>query len=474
MSEGTRHLRIGWASDSLVPDRPALLRGMPKARIGKEVHDPITVTALALAAQNGERAILVSADLCAIDDGTMAAARECFAEQTPDVDPRLLVVNATHTHTSLSGIPGIYPQPNEDCMTPAETVAFMGASIARTAAEAWANRKSGSIAWGRGQAVAGHNRRIAYRSGESKMYGETADPGFSHAEGYEDHGVDLLYTYDNEARLTVVVVNLACPAQCSQGMSSISADFWHEARLDIRGRLGEGLFVLPQCSAAGDQSPEPLLHKAAERRMLALREGLPPEMLDVSMARRREIGRRLAAAVEETLPLASLDVRENVPFVHRIAEIELPMLEISAAQNADAEAELAAAKRALEKHDPATDWQAYSAPYRQVYRYTRLIERYRAQREKRTQTVEIHVIRLGDIVLATNPFELFLDFGEQLKARSGALQTFVVQLAGNGSYVPTERAVTGKGYGAEPVSNPIGPDGGRVLVEETLKIIGSL
>lgn len=54
------------------------------------------------------------------------------------------------------------------------------------------------------------------------------------------------------------------------------------------------------------------------------------------------------------------------------------------------------------------------------------------------------------------------------------MQTFVAQLAGNGSYVPTERAVAGKGYGAEPVTNPVGPDGGRMLVEENLKTIHSL
>jgi len=83
-------------------------------------------------------------------------------------------------------------------------------------------------------------------------------------------------------------------------------------------------------------------------------------------------------------------------------------------------------------------------------------------------------VRLGDIVIATNPFELFLDFGIQIKARSPAIQTFVVQLAGNGSYIPTERALAGKGYGAEPVSNPIGPEGGKMIVEETIKILKNL
>jgi len=37
---------------------------------------------------------------------------------------------------------------------------------------------------------------------------------------------------------------------------------------------------------------------------------------------------------------------------------------------------------------------------------------------------------MGDVAITTNPFELFVDFGVQIKACSPALQTFVVQLVG--------------------------------------------
>jgi len=30
----------------------------------------------------------------------------------------------------------------------------------------------------------------------------------------------------------------------------------------------------------------------------------------------------------------------------------------------------------------------------------------------------LHIIRLGNIAIATSPFELFLDYGNQIKARS--------------------------------------------------------
>jgi hypothetical protein len=89
--------------------------------------------------------------------------------------------------------------------------------------------------------------------------------------------------------------------------------------------------------------------------------------------------------------------------------------------------------------------------------------------------MELHVIRLGDIAITTNPFELFLDYGLQIKGRSPAEQTFILQLTGAwGAYLPTPEAVEGGGYSAVIESSIVGPAGGRVLVEETLKRIDAL
>ena len=96
---------------------------------------------------------------------------------------------------------------------------------------------------------------MAYADGTSRMYGKTDDPDFRNVEGYEDHSVNLLFTYDRDSQLTGVVVNLACPSQVSESLFELSADFWHETRQELRKRLGAGVQVLGQASAAGDQSP---------------------------------------------------------------------------------------------------------------------------------------------------------------------------------------------------------------------------
>lgn len=97
------------------------------------------------------------------------------------------------------------------------------------------------------------------------------------------------------------------------------------------------------------------------------------------------------------------------------------------------------------------------------------------EREESTITVSVHVVRIGGIVMATNPFELYLDYGTRIKARSKAVPTFVVQLSnGTYGYLPTKCSVAGGDYGGIPTSNEVGPEGGQELVEQTLEVIESL
>ena len=109
-----------------------------------------------------------------------------------------------------------------------------------------------------------------------------------------------------------------------------------------------------------------------------------------------------------------------------------------------------------------------------IKRAKNLEEHYNSQLSQPKYPVEIHAVRAGEIVFATNPFELYLDFGTRIKARSPAIQTFLVQLAGSGTYLPASRSVAGGAYGAVPASNTVGPEGGQELVESTLDLINSL
>ena len=90
-------------------------------------------------------------------------------------------------------------------------------------------------------------------------------------------------------------------------------------------------------------------------------------------------------------------------------------------------------------------------------------------------TMELHTIRLGDVAICTNPFELYSEYGVRIKARSEALQTFVVQLVGaSGGYLPTAEAIRGGHYSTEVYSNQVGPEGGNTLVDKTVTEINAM
>ena len=80
-----------------------------------------------------------------------------------------------------------------------------------------------------------------------------------------------------------------------------------------------------------------------------------------------------------------------------------------------------------------------------------------------------------NIAIGTNPYELFLDYGNQIKARSLAEQTFLIQLAnGADGYLPTEKAEKGGHYSAFISSGLVGHEGGDQLVRETLSVINGM
>jgi len=458
-------LLVGWASADVTPDQPVFLRGQFHARVSTHVQDPLTVTALALESA-GDQAVMVSCDRCTIEEGLLDECREALRDAASDLDGAKVFAGATHTHTAPEAQPRDWPDPDKPVMDGPEYRPVLVQGIVFAVVEAWRGRRPGGVSWALGHAVVGHNRRTSYLDGEARMYGSTDDAQFAGMEGYEDHSADLLFTWTPAGDLTGVVVNLACPSQVTEGDLFVSADFWHETRVELRKRLGADLFVLPQCAPAGDQSPHLLLHQAGEARMRGLR----------GVTEREEIGLRIADAVERVLPYARADIRGAVPLRHEVRALGLTRRRITEAALEEAkrgEAEDLARYERL-RHESPDNYTAISGAFGHARWYSNVQERFRLQTEQPTYPVELHVVRLGDVAFATNPFELFLDFGLRMKARSRAVQTFCVQLVGSGTYVPTERAVTGKSYGAGAASNAVGPEGGQELVEATVTLLEEL
>jgi hypothetical protein len=101
--------------------------------------------------------------------------------------------------------------------------------------------------------------------------------------------------------------------------------------------------------------------------------------------------------------------------------------------------------------------------------------RYDIQQTVDVFPIEMHVLKVGDVAFATNPFELFLNYGNQIRARSLATQTFLIQLScGSYGYLPTEKAEKGSHYSAFVSSGTVGHVGGEMLVRKTVSEINKM
>jgi len=450
-------LYVGGSTVDITPDQPVSLAGQMHTRISQKPTTPISATAIAIETREGDQvidqAIMVSCDLAMIRGGLLEKVRERLQGKIEGFDLSKIFISATHTHTAPVVQEGIYRLPEEGIMYPQEYAAFLLDQVSAAIVEAWQSREPAQVGWGLGHAVVAYNRRSIYADGRAAMYGPMTSDDFRGMEGGEDHGVEVLYFWNLDDKLIATAINVACPAQEVEGESSINADYWHPVRKALQAKYGKDLFVLGWIGAAGDQSPHIRFRKLAEDRMRKLR----------GLSRLEEISSRILLAWETAYAGAKQEKHSDVLFEHQVQVLDLPRREVTKQEYEETQAEVAKLAK-----DPNL--------FRRMVWHQEVLKRYERQEAGTVEPflAEVHAIRLGDIAIATNEFELFTQFGIQMKSRSKALQTFVVQLAGPGTYVPTQPAAEGGGYSAIPASNEVGYKGGQQLTEETIELLNSL
>jgi len=480
-------ISIGWATRDITPQGKVRVMGQFHVRVSTGVRNPLTCTALALESgrRGGPHSVLVSVDAPYLIDAVVQRCRRRVAEELPGLDPHSVCAFTTHTHTAPCQAGFWYPEELPDGVSPDEQYADMLAdTMTEVIKDAWDARQPGQISWGWAQAVVGHNRRVHYEGGSGQMYGPTATPAFRHIEGGADHAVNLLFTYDSQGQPTGMIVNVPCPSQSRESESCLSADFWHETREEIRKRHGDGIFILPQCGFAGDQSPHPILHTRAHLRMLHLKGMISSETAaawstEVADAECRLIAERIASAVDEAFAACSPARAANLPFHHTWQVLNLPYRMVTAEEARFCREAACREKEKLAElpHDPADP--SYTSCHSRIIYNERVVKRYEEQLGDPTYATEVHILRIGDAAMTFVPFEFYLDYGLRVQQRSPAVQTFTVQLLGQdtgnpGLYLPTERAVKAGDYGGNIRDNKVGPTGGQVLVDSLVKALQEL
>ena len=489
-------IKFGWSEVSLVPDGAKVsLAGQFYERASDVVESPLTVTALAVESGN-DAAIFCGCDLVSTSEHLLRDVRECLKVR-PDIPAEKVMVSAIHTHTApeykkrsdmFSGLTTIEilktlePEANyvglvsvtDGMFVGDEARLYIAQQIANAAIQAWDARQEGAYAPGFGRAAVGQCRRVCYDDGSAKMWGDTTFANFSELEAGNDSGIELLFVYNADKKLTGVVANVACPAQVLEHRNFISSDYWGKVKQFLRKELGEDLFVLGLCSAAGDQCPRDMIRWVEPEtpindpnvvRIDPVERNADPSMFDVKGC--TLVGRRIATEILYALEDVT-EYIEDAPFEHRTETLTLPIRRVTIAERD-------AAVKAVHEFIAENGTTINYLDSARLHVYCGTIGRYELQQNVHTVDIEVHYLRLGNIAFATNPYELFLDYGNKIRTGSHAAQTFLVQLScGAWGYLPTEKAEKGGHYSAYISSGTVGHEGGDLLVRKSVQEINDM
>jgi len=298
-------LLAGLAQVCITPEKPVWLHGyVSKSRFrpfdGK-LND-LYAKALAIEDARGERAVLITVDLCTLRGPEAKALFDRLTDRT-GLQRRQVLVNFSHTHSGpLIGASDLfrYPMSEDDRQATLTYTERLFDQLADVARAALADLRPAKFAWGTGKCGFVRNRRLANADGSYRGMGPNADQPV-------DDTVPVLRVDAPDGKTRALVFGCACHAVTfgpeNLKLSGDYPSFAQEA-LEMRRPGVQAMFV-QGCGA--DANSEPRCGPDAEK-----------------SARRQ--GERLAAEVERVAHGSLVPLRG--PLGVQFREVDLPLKSI--------------------------------------------------------------------------------------------------------------------------------------------------
>lgn len=395
-------LKAGTARANITPHVGMLLSGFGGRRQGTEgIHDDLHARAVVL--DDGDTKVaLVSCDLIGFSLTSIAAIRE-RAEKMTGIPGENMLIAATHTHSGPAM--GILRMRTQD----PEWVSIVQKKVAGAIAEAQADLVDAALGVGVGSAQIGINRRERTPEGNIKLGKNPSGPIDT------DVGVVRIDSADG-ARIATIVHHPCHPVVLGGSNNFVSADF-PGAAMGLVERAKPDMRALFINGCAGNINSVPVGGTFDDVERLGTTLGTE------------------ALRTYETIE-GSTDIQIRCA----AEQVEVPLQELPPAE--DMEKLIEQRKREL---GPDASPEAFAAD--RLVSYARDVIGEHEGVPKRSRSIEMQAIALGDAVFVTTPGETFVEIAQAIKAGSPFEHTFVTGYT-NGviGYIPTAKAFDEGGY----------------------------
>jgi len=304
-------LRVGLARVCITPEKPLWLHGYaskPRFRPFEGKLNDLYAKALAIEDARGERAVLITLDLCTIRAPEANALFARLTERT-GLQRRQLLVNFSHTHSGpIIGAADLfrYPMSEEDRKATLAYTARLFDQLADVARAALSDLQPAELAWGTGKYSFVRNRRLYDDHGSYRGMGPNADKPV-------DDTVPVLRVSSPEGKPRALVFGCAChPVTFGPENLKLSGDYPSFAQEAIEAaHPGVQAMFVQGCGA--DANSEPRCGPDAEKHARGQGQSLAAEVERVANGLLAPIRGPLRVAFREVdVPLKPVPPREEL------------------------------------------------------------------------------------------------------------------------------------------------------------------
>ena len=409
-----RIFRAGAAVSNITPPLDEPIVGGWNSPPATHVHDELYAKCLVL--DDGKiRLVFVVCDNLGIAREVYDAAKRVIHEKT-GIPPENMMTSATHTHSSISARGANRLIQNKEL---SDYQQFLVTRIADGVRRAVNNLELARIGWGSGQEPTQvFNRRYFMKpgtpvpnpfGGKDKviMNPGRGNPNILKAAAPTDPEIAFLSIQSVNGRPIALLANYSLHYVGPRDQGAISADYFGVFADRIRQLLGADRIAPPfvgiiSNGTSGDINNINWLKKQQKR--------------FASYEKMRQVADLVAKAVYKA--------HQKVKF-HDWVQLNAMQKELTLAVRKPTEEQIAYARRMLEKPDDAK-------PY---HRREKVYARRTLQMHESPAKVSVilQTFRIGDLGICAIPFEVFVEIGLEMKAKSPFGQTFTISHA-NGSY----------------------------------------